>query len=250
MGGGGRERGAGLRSRSGEGDGGSGSVSGVTGRRGEGRRRGAWSGGRGRGGEGALVEWRSGGWWRSGVVEAVPEKNGAVGVKAVWGGSGPCGGGPGGGGRGWWRSGGRGVWGGRRSVRERSGWGAVRVGAVQVGAVRVGAKISRFFLFPDPFFQFFEAFQVFSWTCVGGLGFLISKNCAKHTNLEFSVRSLQGSVPGQRSSASSHTTYDHCWYIYSWYGSYGYDHSWYDYDFWPWCSCCTSSRFSLKTGFN
>ena len=33
-----------------------------------------------------------------------------------------------------------------------------------------------FFLFPDPFFNFLKLFRFFSWTCVGGLGVLISKN--------------------------------------------------------------------------
>ena len=59
---GGRERGAGVRSGSVEGDGGSGSVGGVTGRRGE----------EGGGESGRRVAVRR--WWRSGVVEAVPEK--------------------------------------------------------------------------------------------------------------------------------------------------------------------------------
>ena len=112
------------------------------------RRRGGGSGGLGVGGPGVVAV----------VCGASPRKNGAVRVGAV----------PGGGGPGW----------GRSAV------GLVRVGAVQVGAVRVGAKISRFFFLSRLFFL--GLFRFFSWTCVGGLGVLISQNCAKHTSLEFS----------------------------------------------------------------
>ena len=85
------------------------------------------------------------------------------------------------------------------------GGGRSRVEAVPLVAVRVvgggsgrwlvpggggpgwGPKFRAIFSFPDPF-SFFEAFQVFSKTCVGVLGVWISKNCAKHTSLEFSGR--------------------------------------------------------------
>ena len=99
-----------------------------------------------------------------------PSKNGAVGVKAVWGGAGPGGGGP---------SGERSVW--RRS---EVGTSPRKNGAVWVGAVQVerggpggggpcgggprwgwsgwgGPKFRAFFPFPTLFFQFLEAFHVF-----------------------------------------------------------------------------------------
>ena len=64
------------------------------------------------------------------------------------------------------------------------GWRRSAVGLVQVGVVRLGVKISRFFFLSQPFFpQIFEVFQVFLWTSVGGLGVLISKDCAKHRRL-------------------------------------------------------------------
>ena len=69
-------------------------------------------------------------------------------------------------------------------VRAVRGWWRSAVGAVQVGAVRV-PKFRAFFPFPT-FFNFFEAFQVFFVDLCRWFGRFISKNCAKHTSLEFS----------------------------------------------------------------
>ena len=93
--------------------------------------------------------------------------------------TGPGGGGPGGGGPRavrWGRSG----WG-------RSGWWRSAGGAEPGGGGPGGGqtKFRVFFSF-RPFFRFFLKLFSFSWTCVGGLGVLISRNCAKHRSLEFS----------------------------------------------------------------
>ena len=94
------------------------------------------------------------------MVEAVPEKMERSGVEAVQGGCGPGGGGPGGGGPGG------------------------------------GQNFAFFFFLSRPFFQLLlKLCRFFSWTCVGGLGVLISQNCAKHTSLAEGGRG-QG-CPGQ-----------------------------------------------------
>ena len=186
---------------------------GVGGGRGGG---GGGSGGPGAGGPGVVgTVLEKNGAVQVGAVRVGAARLEAARVKAVWGEGGPGGGGPGGGGPEWGRSGwgqsgwGRSECGGPRwgwsgwrrsrwgwSVWARSVWGrsgvgpvrekklAVCVGPVRVEAVQVGAVRALFFPFPTLFYNFFEAFQVFSWTCVGGLGVLISQNCAKHTSLE------------------------------------------------------------------